>query len=78
MSTHNILFCLYKLMCTVTVSHKSEYTPRIQCAACIEVHIYCPLNITQHITIIAQITGNKNDYTLSEHVKTVSKVSIFL
>ncbi len=30
-----------------------------QCAACIEVHIHCPLNITQHITIIVQITGNK-------------------
>ncbi len=41
-----------------------------QRAACIEVQIYCPLNITQHINIIVQITGNKN-------VKTVSKVSIF-
>ncbi len=39
--------------------------------------IYCPLNITQHIAIIVQITGNKNEYTLSEHVKTVSKMSIF-
>ncbi len=27
--------------------------------------------------IIVQITGNKNEFTLSEHVKTVSKVSIF-
>ncbi len=27
--------------------------------------------------IIVQITGNKNEYTLSEHVKTMSKVSIF-
>ncbi len=43
----------------------------------VEVHIYCPLNITQHITIIVQITSNKNEYTLSEHIKTVSKVSIF-
>ncbi len=39
--------------------------------------IYCLLNRTQHITIIVQITGNKNEYTLSEHVKTVSKVSTF-
>ncbi len=39
-----------------------------QCAACIEVHIHCPLNITQHITIIVQITGNKNEYTLCEHL----------
>ncbi len=39
--------------------------------------MYCPLNITQHKTIIFQITGNKNKYTLIEHVKTVSKVSIF-
>ncbi len=43
----------------------------------VEVHIYCPLNITQQITSIVQITDNKNEYTLSEHVKTVSKVSIF-
>ncbi len=50
---------------------------RCQCAACIEVQMYCPLNITQHIVIIVQITGNKNEYTLSEHVKTVSKLSIF-
>ncbi len=48
-----------------------------KCAACIEVQIYNPLNITQHIAIIVQITGNKNEYTLSEHVKTVSNVSIF-
>ncbi len=41
------------------------------------VQIYCPLNITQHKTIIVQITANKNEYTLSEYVKTVSKVSIF-
>jgi len=47
------------------------------CAACIEVQIYCTLHITKHITIIVKITGNKNEYTLSEHVKTVSKVSIF-
>ncbi len=39
--------------------------------------MYSPLNITQHITIIVQITGNKNEYTLSEYVKTVSKVLIF-
>ncbi len=43
----------------------------------VEVHVYCPLNITQQITIIVQITSNKNEYTLSEHIKTVSKVSIF-
>ncbi len=48
-----------------------------KCAACIEVQIYYSLNITQHIAIIVQITGNKNEYTLSEHVKTVSNVSIF-
>ncbi len=33
-------------------------------------YIYCPLKITQHIHIIVQITGNKNEYTLSERVQT--------
>ncbi len=43
----------------------------------LEEQIYCPLNTTQHTVIIIRNTGNKNEYTLSEHVKTVSKVSIF-
>ncbi len=34
-------------------------------------------NSTFNQIIIVQISGNKNEYTLSEHVKTVSKVSIF-
>jgi len=40
--------------------------------------MYCPLNITQHITIIVQITGNKNEYTLSEHVKLCPKCQYFV
>ncbi len=48
-----------------------------QCAVCLEVQIDCPPNKTQYTTIIVQITGHKNEYTLSEHVKTVSKESIF-
>ncbi len=44
------------------------------CVACIEVQIYCPLNIT----IIVQITGNKNECTLSEHVKLYPKCQYFV
>jgi len=48
-----------------------------QCYACIAVYIYCPLKITQHTAIFVKIAGNKSEYTLNEHVKTVSKVAIF-
>ncbi len=44
---------LHKLNLDIVGRYSSQY------AACIEVHIHCPLNITQHITIIVQITGNK-------------------
>ncbi len=40
--------------------------------------MYCPLNITQHITIIVQITGNKNEYTLSEQSKLCPKCQYFV
>ncbi len=61
-----------------TAQMKLGYFYSSQCAACIEVHIYCPLNITQHITIIVKITGNKNEYTLSEHVKMCPKCQYLL
>jgi len=41
------------------------------------INTYCPLKISQHTAVIVKIAGNKTEYTLSEHVKTVSKVSIF-
>ncbi len=40
--------------------------------------MYCPLNITQSITIIVQITGNKNEYTLVNMSKLCPKCQYFV
>ncbi len=40
--------------------------------------MYCPLNITQHITIIVQITGKKNLHTQVNMSKLCSKCQYFV